>query len=517
MSSTRPVLISIKSNWESIAERPIVGKDVLELLSSSMYVNPLSIYREYLQNAADAIEEAVALGLLSDRDGGRVDIQIDGDNRSVRIRDNGTGVPRSTFAKTLVALGASRKRGSKARGFRGVGRLGGLGYCQELIFRSRSDGEREINEMQWDCRRLKSILRDPGFDGDVEDLIRDVVRVQRTAGPDAPNHFFEVELRGIVRHGDDKLVNPSMVRDYLSQVSPVPFAPDFEFGKEIIAALQGKTTLGSVLVYLNGEQSPLFRPHRNEFQARKGVVDRFTGVRFYDIEGKDGTLAATGWILDHSYLGAIDTASFIKGVRLRSGNMQVGESDLLDHLFAEPRFNSWAVGEFHVLDERILPNGRRDHFEQNVHFMKLLDELKPIATDLTRRSRHSSLHRNALRQFESAGERVVQNTSIIRQGVIGPRERRRLETETQDNLKQMERVASHSSIGATEEAELSKRLRRILARWEKALGSESAHSALKGLRSAERRAVERVFALIYDCSSNRHGAKILIDRMLARL
>ena len=32
-----------------------VGKDILELLSSSMYVNPLAIYREYVQNAVDAI------------------------------------------------------------------------------------------------------------------------------------------------------------------------------------------------------------------------------------------------------------------------------------------------------------------------------------------------------------------------------------------------------------------------------------------------------------------------------
>src|SRR6202034_3792109 len=96
-----------------------------------------------------------------------------------RIRDNGTGVSKSAFAKTLVALGASRKRGTKARGFRGVGRLAGLGYCQELIFRSRFDGEREINEMRWDCRRLKAILRDSTFSDNVEGLIREVVRVHR--------------------------------------------------------------------------------------------------------------------------------------------------------------------------------------------------------------------------------------------------------------------------------------------------------------------------------------------------
>ncbi len=39
-----------------------IGKDVLELLSSAMYVDPLTIYREYVQNAADAIDEIRANG-----------------------------------------------------------------------------------------------------------------------------------------------------------------------------------------------------------------------------------------------------------------------------------------------------------------------------------------------------------------------------------------------------------------------------------------------------------------------
>src|SRR5580704_219494 len=177
-----------------------------------MYVNPLSIFREYVQNAADAIEEATALGLLSRRDAGRVDIRIDPDKRTVRIRDNGTGISKSAFTKTLVALGASRKRGTKARGFRGVGRLAGLGYSQELIFRSRFDGEPETSEMRWDCRRLKAILRDSTFDGNVEDLIRDVVRVHRRVEQEGQRHFFEVEMSGVVRHGDDRLVTVGAVR-----------------------------------------------------------------------------------------------------------------------------------------------------------------------------------------------------------------------------------------------------------------------------------------------------------------
>jgi len=46
-----------------------------------------------------------------------------------------------------------------------------------------------------------------------------------------------------------------------------------------------------------------------------------------NIPGADGTTAAVGWILHHSYFGAFPKNSPIKGLRLRSGNMQIGEAD----------------------------------------------------------------------------------------------------------------------------------------------------------------------------------------------
>ncbi|MGB8480401.1 MAG: hypothetical protein WCE63_16460 [Acidobacteriaceae bacterium] len=44
---------------------------------------------------------------------------------------------------------------------------------------------------------------------------------------------------------------------------------------------------------------------------------------------------------------------------------QVGGDVLLEDLFPETRFNSWTVAETHVLDQRIIPNGRRDDYEHN--------------------------------------------------------------------------------------------------------------------------------------------------------
>src|SRR5205823_11342727 len=123
----------------------------------------------------DAIDEAQAEGLYSTGVVPRIDLSINVLERGVKIRDNGIGVPANVFSRRLTSLGASKKRGSNARGFRGVGRLSGLAYCQELIFRSKSKNSARVWEVHWDCRRLKELLNDHTFVGDLDDLMYEII------------------------------------------------------------------------------------------------------------------------------------------------------------------------------------------------------------------------------------------------------------------------------------------------------------------------------------------------------
>src|SRR5437773_2616258 len=132
MTSALVSLLQPEIKWTRPEQPLVVGKDILELLSTSMYIDPMSMYREYVQNSADAIDLAQSGGLLHGP--GRVDVRMDQSTRTVFIRDNGSGLGRDQFVPQLTALGGSKKRGTGARGFRGVGRLAGLAFCQELIF-----------------------------------------------------------------------------------------------------------------------------------------------------------------------------------------------------------------------------------------------------------------------------------------------------------------------------------------------------------------------------------------------
>jgi len=68
----------------------------------------------------------------------------------------------------------------------------------------------------------------------------------------------------------------------------------------------------------------------------------------------DGNLAAIAWVVHHGYYGALPMKALVKGLRLRSGNVQVGDHALLESMFTETRFNGWAIGEVHVIDKKVM-------------------------------------------------------------------------------------------------------------------------------------------------------------------
>lgn len=390
MQETQIRLASL-AKTSAIEEEIVVGKDVLELVAGAMYADPLTVYREYIQNAADAIDEARAQGAKMGAADTHVQISLNHTERTVRIRDIGAGVSNADFVRRLTAVGASGKRGTKQRGFRGVGRLSGLGYCQELVFRSRAKGDTKIKELCWDGRALREKLRDPSFTGSLADLIRTIARVTTISDDGTlPAHFFEVEMRKVVRIKNDLLMNEQEIRSYLSQVAPVPFRPDFKFGAEIRAKLTQAGLGEPINIELNDDQGVVYHRAVNQVQVGKQASVSFAGVQYRELANTAGELLAFGWMLDHGYIGAMPRGSSQGGLRLRTRDVQVGDAHILAPLFVEQRFSSWSVGEFHVFHPKIVPNGRRDEFEHSAAYTELQDELRRLTTELAQTIRGRS-------------------------------------------------------------------------------------------------------------------------------
>jgi len=508
---------NLAPKWLPSTAAVIVGKDVLELLSTSMYVDAMTIYREYVQNAADAVDEARDNGLLAASAAGTVDVHIDSSARTIRIRDNGVGVARPQFEGRLSSLGSSAKRGTAARGFRGVGRLAGLGYCQELIFRSRVDSESEISEMRWDCRALKTALRSAKNAQPLAALVQEIVSVRRVPASTEPSRFFEVELRGIVRHRNDRLLSPTSVADYLAQVAPLPFSPDFRFGDEIEAALQPHVRLGHLEIRINNG-TPLCRPHRNRIEVGDQQFDRTTDLEIRELIGVDGKVGAIAWVAHHGYTGALPAKAQVKGLRFRVGNMQVGDNNLVEELFPEPRFNGWAIGEVHVLDDKVLPNGRRDHFEQSVHFDSLANQLAPVAREIARRCRQSSIGRKWLREFELCQNAALAHAQACARGGISRTARKRHSDAVAKTLKSIAKILASRHIAEGMRSDLSNKAKALEVRVTRLLGSHAEESdPLERFTPQARAAYQNVIAMIYELASNSAAAVSLVDKILSRL
>ena len=401
MMVSRIELGALRKAPKAVAETVVVGKDIFELFAGAMYAEPLSIFREYVQNAADALDEARTQG-LSRAGPNDVEIWFDHSERSVRIRDTGVGVPGAQFIKRLTSIGASRKRGTSARGFRGIGRLSGLGYCQELVFRSRAAGDAKVKEMVWNGKALRDRLRSADYDGSLSDLVKEVATVGDIPGAGYPLHFFEVEMRKLLRVKNDVLLNEQAVRSYLSQVAPVPFSPEFRLGPKIQAWLFERTQSQPVSVILHDGQGPIYHRAVNSFPVSPKVFDEFRDVTFLEYVDSDGDVLAFGWTLDHSYAGAISRKLGLGGIRLRKGDVQIGDDQLLSFVFPEARFAQWVVGDVHVAHARIVPNGRRDDFEHSPALAQLHEHLRDLGRALTGSIRERSDQRAKLKKVQLA-------------------------------------------------------------------------------------------------------------------
>jgi molecular chaperone HtpG len=136
----------------------VFGANIIENLTTGMYQDSKVIYREYIQNACDQIDKAVAEGLLQANEG-KIEIWLEPQsNRTVVIRDNATGIPEENFRRALGNVADSDKKIGKDKGFRGIGRLCGLAYCEELVFESKVKGESTISIMRCNAKEMRDLI-----------------------------------------------------------------------------------------------------------------------------------------------------------------------------------------------------------------------------------------------------------------------------------------------------------------------------------------------------------------------
>jgi hypothetical protein len=345
---------------------PQIGKDVIESLTLGMYEDCRFIYREYIQNAADAIDKAIDCALLKKGEEA-IHVRIDKDKRSISVQDNATGIPKDKVMAILRNIAHSTKKRGEDKGFRGIGRLGGLGYCSKLIFETSYCGEPIKSIMTWDASLLKNIINDRENSEEATEVLSKVTKVDTEKESDDA-HYFNVIMEDV---SSDELLDIESVYDYLSMVAPVDISSSFIFRPKINDFKKANgLTVDTYNIYVNDDQ--IYKPYTGAIyednNGGKKKVDDIIDVKFLMAKDDNGSIIYWGWYSISTLKGQMKPKNLARGIRLRKENIQIGDEEICKKFFVkteDQRFSFYYFGEIHALSKGLIPNSRRDYFGES--------------------------------------------------------------------------------------------------------------------------------------------------------
>lgn len=342
-----------------------IGKYVIDSLTRSMYEDSRCIYREYIQNAADQIDLAREQH-LDENDYYEIHVRIFRNQRRIEIEDTATGVSTSN-RDTLKDVATSQKKRGKQKGFRGIGRLGGLGYCTTLTFETSYAGESVKTLMHWDAAKMNRIVDDEMDESEAGNVIDDCTTFEEQ--PEiVDKHYFKVIMENVT---DDRLLDVNNIRDYLSMVAPVDYPTQFSiFSSQIKRYVQRNNIVLDVYnIYVgdeNGEEQ-IYKGYTTKIKdARNGDYD-IKDIEIFDRKDTDGNLLYWGWYSISELRGQIPANNVAYGIRLRCKNIQVGDERTCRNFFlaeGDKRFSQYFFGELHVETPNLMPDARRDYLRE---------------------------------------------------------------------------------------------------------------------------------------------------------
>ena len=394
-------------------EKYIFGANIIENLTTGMYQDSRVIFREYIQNGTDSIDQAVADGILQQNEG-KIEIWLEPQpNRTVAIRDNGMGISSADFRKILCGIGNSEKQIGKNRGFRGIGRLCGLAYCKELVFETKVKGEKTVSIMRFNAEEMRALIAEhnKGNKKEAETVLKQVGKFETSKDEnDIDEHYFQVTLKNVNDENKD-LLDAQAIKEYLSFVAPIPYQVTLPLRKKIKKYAEGKgQKIEEYTVKLDGEQ--LFKGYTDKIKGKSGAVTgEIFEIAFKDFVDQSGNLLAWLWVGISKFEGALPKANSMRSIRLRKRNIQIGNADTLQKFFVEDRGHSYFVGEVFAIADNLIPNSQRDYFNENPtlqEFQNLLEEY--FREELYKAYRNASSVKNSIKTITDYEEKKKEFT-----------------------------------------------------------------------------------------------------------
>ena len=211
------------------------------------------------------------------------------------------------------------------------------------------------------------------------------VRASKQRNSRTSQHFFEVRIEGL-RDAPPECTSPRSMKDFLSQVAPVPYPPNFPYRDKLeSAAVDSGIELEEIGISVasDGKNDAVFKLYDDEFEFGSGTV-QLTDCEV--VHSQTGRWWA--WIGKKDESGAY-TDPRVRGLRVRVRNIQIDGADIFRSVFQEraksyARFQDYFLGEIFIKPTALVPNARRDGFEEDKSWRSIRKELGAVATALGR-------------------------------------------------------------------------------------------------------------------------------------
>lgn len=364
------------NNMQNI-NNPVIGIDLLKMLMLQLYSNPRCIYREYIQNALDSINEAVKTGILAQEKDGRVSISIT--KNDICIEDNGTGIRSGMAVKVLTDIANSVKNGVDTAGQFGVGRLSGGGYCEVLEFETTYKGEDVSTIVSFDTIALKDLVEKKQIDISAEDAMK-IICTTSTKPAEPNEHRFIVRLKNVI-NSREILLDIEEIRNYIIEYAPIDYSvlfnslinncPQTEFVKR-------HKKIDKIRVSLN-DYSDIEKGYGVKVL---GTGDPIEKIRYFEFpkHPKYGSLG-WGWYAVTEFSVQIpEEKDCLSGIRLRKHNISL-DKDLLNTAFKQNRGNRYFYGEIFIDNDNIVPDSGRQGLAAGEAADALMLEIKRYFSD----------------------------------------------------------------------------------------------------------------------------------------
>lgn len=427
-----------------------MGKNIIDNLTTGMYEDSRIIYREYIQNSTDAIDKAIKNGIYADGEEPKIEIQIDEEKRIIKIKDNGIGIPKNEVHSNLANIADSKKEKGVERGFRGIGRLGGLAYCEKLRFITSFKGEDIKTIMTWDAKKCRTLVEDINIHLSAEEIFNQIITYEQEEC-DINKHFFIVELINVNKENkellnvDDK-EKGNTIKEYIQWTAPVGYKKFIFKSKIKDFAEKNNFKISEYNISLDGEDmyknygTMLYNKASSESKS-KVKYDEIYDLQFKIFKNVSGEILAWMWYGISAFDKQIPSVNDMRGIRLRKENIQIGGDSTLSKLFKEDRANYYFVGEVHAVHKDLIPNARRDYFNENGIRNQFEEELKCYFAEI-------------LHKIYTLGNKVKNNL--------------KRETEYRELEKDYEQKNKEGFINLSEKENFERNIEKAKQKWEKA-------------------------------------------------